>query len=167
MDMQGFNISEAGHPIPILLPQNITGGANALIFRMSGAAHVSSLISVGALAAQLGAITINACTNEAGSNPTAIGFRYYAQTTAGAGNDQLGAPTVATSAGFTPPNTPNVLYVIELDASELDSLGDSDGADFPYLQVAFANGANADFVSAVAVLSGLRYQYQKNPTQTV
>ena len=165
--MNGFNISEAGHAIPILLPQNITGGANGLIFSMKGAAHVSILISVGALAAQLGAVTVNACQTQSGTGATAIGFRYYKQTTAGAGNDTLSGPTVATTAGFTPANTPNVLYVIELDASELESLGDSDGADYPYLQVAFANGANADYVSAVAVLSGLRQQYQGNPSQTV
>lgn len=165
--MQGFNIAEAGHPIPILLPQNVTGGANALIFSMQGAAHVSILISVGALAAQLGAITLNACQAEAGTGATAIGFRYYSQATAGAGNDVLGAPVVATASGFTPPNTPNVLYVIELDSSELESLGDGDAVDYPYLQLAFANGANADYVSVVAVLSGLRQAYQKNPTQTV
>lgn len=165
--MNGWNLSEAGHCIPILLPQNVTGGVNALIFSVAGAEHVSILILIGALAAQLGAITINACQAEAGTNPTAVPFRYYAQTTAGAGKDTLSGPTVATASGFTPPNTPNLLYVIELDAAELDSLGDSDGTDYPYLQVAFANGANADYVSAVAVLTGLRQQYRGNPTQTV
>jgi hypothetical protein len=165
--MNGFNISEAAHVIPILQPQNVTGGANALIFSTKMCAHVSILINVGALAAQLGALTINACQTEAGASPTAIPFRYYKQTTAGAGNDTLSGPTVATAAGFTPANTPNVMYTIELDSAELDSLGDGNGVDYPYLQVAFANGANADYVSAVAVLSGLRLAYQGSPSQTV
>lgn len=159
--MNGFNVSEAGHIVPVILPQNISGGATGQAFSMKNAEHVSIIISVGALAAQLGAVTLNQCTNVSGSGATAIGFRYYQQSTAGAGNDKLDTgPTVATSAGFTPPNTANVVYTIELDQQEL-----ADGS--PYLQLAIANGANADYVSAVAILSGQRFAYQHNPSATV
>lgn len=166
--MNGFNISEAGHIVPIILPQNVTGGATAQAFSMKEAEHVSIIISVGALAAQLGAVTLNACTNVSGSGATAIPFRWYQQSTAGAGNDVLDTgPTVATTAGFTPPNTPNVVYAIELDSAELEYLGDGDAADYPYLQLVVADGSNADYVSVVAILSGLRFSYRANPTQTV
>lgn len=166
--MNGFNIAEAGHVVPVILPSNVTGGATGQAFSMKNAEHVTILISVGALAAQLGAITLKACTNVSGSGATAIPFRYYQQSTSGAGNDTFDTgPVSATSAGFTPPNTANVVYAIEVDAAEIDYLGDSDGSDYPYLQLAVANGANADYLSAVAILSGLRYAYRSNPSATV
>ena len=159
--MNGFNISEAGHVVPVVLPKNVTGGATGQAFSMKSAEHASIVISVGALAAQLGAVTLNQCTNVSGSGATAIPFRYYQQSTAGAGNDTFDTgPVAATSAGFTPPNTPNVVYVIEIDSAEL-----ADGS--PYLQLAIANGANADFASVVAILSGQRQQYRGNPSATV
>jgi hypothetical protein len=159
--MIGFNVSEAGHIIPLILPLNVTGGATAQAFSMKGADHASIVILVGALAAQLGAVTLNQCTSAAGAGATAIPFRYYQQSTAGAGNDKLDTgPVAALAAGFVPPNTPNVVYTIEVDSSEL-----ADGS--PYLQLVVANGANADFVSAVAILSALRQQFQKNFSATV
>ncbi len=54
----------------------------------------------------------------------------------------------------------NTFLIIELDSAELDFLGDSDGADFPYLQLVITNGAFPTIASAVAVLSGVRQQYQ-------
>jgi hypothetical protein len=166
--MNGFNISEAGHIVPLILPKSVSGGVTGQPFSMKGAEHVSIIISVGALAAQLGVLTLNACSDVGGDGATAIPFRYYQQSTAGAGNDKLDTgPVAATASGFTPPNTPNVIYTIELDSSELNFLGDGDSSDLPYLQLSVADGSNADFVSAVAILSGLRNQYQKNPTQTV
>lgn len=164
----GFNVAEEGHVVPVILPANISGGSTGQAFSMKNADHVSIIISVGALAAQLGAVTLKACSNVGGSGATAIPFRYYQQSTAGAGNDTFDTgPVAATTAGFTPPNTPNVVYSIEVDSAEIDFLGDSDAADFPYLQLNIANGANADFVSVVAILSGVRQQFRSNPTQTV
>jgi hypothetical protein len=159
--MNGFNIAEAGHVVPLILPKNVTGGATAQAFSMKNADHASIIIIVGALAAQLVAVTLNQCTNASGAGAVAIPFRYYQQSTAGAGNDVFDTgPVAVTATGFTPPNTPNVVYSIEIDSSEL-----ADGS--PYLQLVVANGANADFVSVVAIQSAVRHQYRSNPTATV
>lgn len=159
--MPGLSLAQQCHIVPVVLPQNVTGGAFGQAFSMKSAAHVTIVISVGALAAQLSAVTINQCTNAAGAGATPIAFKYASQTTAGPGNDVLSSSfTFATSAGFIPPNTPNVVYVIEMDSQEL-----ADGS--AYIQVALANGANANFVSVVAILSGVRHKFAGNPSATV
>jgi len=165
--MNGFNVSEAGHIVPLILPKNATGGATAQAFSMKNAEHVSIVIMLGTLAGAPGIVTLNKCTSAAGANPVAIGFRWYQNSTAGAGNDTLDTgPAYATASGFTPPNTAGTFLTIELDAAEI-AQPDGDTAVTPYLQLVCAEPAAANYVSAVAILSGLRYAYQGGPSQTV
>jgi hypothetical protein len=126
---------------------------------------------------------VNFCTDVAGDNPVACAsFRYYYQTTAGAGHDILdgyqqclpNSPNLppnytATSAGITtfPINASNLLFVIEMDSVELEAAVAAVGTqtEHPYVQVVIGNGAYATYACVIAVLSGLRIA--SNVGQTV
>jgi hypothetical protein len=153
--MKGFVLAEAGHVVQILPPQNISGGKTGQAFSMKTYQHASILVMIGAQAAAFTKILVNQCTDAAGSNAAAIPFALYAQETADA--DVLGARQQITAAGKTPSGNADIFYVIELDGSEL-----SDG--FPYVQVELTNGANADYGTIVAVLSGARFAEAQSPT---
>lgn len=167
MGARGINLAEEGHVISIISPQNITGGKAATIFSMANAAKANILIQFGALAAALGAITLNACSDISGDGATAIPFTYYQQPVAGNAIDTLelngSTPSTAfaaTSAGFTPADAANTFCILVVQADQLP-------AGLPYLQLEIANGANADFVSAAAILTGLAYAGSQQPTATV
>lgn len=167
--MFGFNVSEAGHVVSVISPQNITGGVTGQAFYMKRHKHVSIIIQLGAQAAAFTKILLNLCSSAAGAGATAIPFNYYSQTTAGNSNDVLSALLTSTAAGVTPTGNANTFYVIEMDANELEaaSVGLGESGDFAYLQLQLTNGANADFVSAVAVLSGARDAEVSSPTVCV
>lgn len=65
-------------------------------------------------------ITIEACDNAAGANPTAIPFKVQKYTGA---DDLPGAVTAVAAAGFTTTAGSSQLYVIEVDAQSLGSQG--------------------------------------------
>jgi len=166
MEARGFNVAEEGHLVSVLSPQNATGGVAGTVFNMKNAAKVNIVIQFGALAAALGAITLNACSNIAGAGATAIPFTYYQQVTAGNANDTLelngSTPSTvfaATAAGFTPTDAANTFVILVVQADQLP-------AGLPYLQLEIANGANADYVSALAILTGLAYPGTQQPTAT-
>jgi hypothetical protein len=191
--MNGVNLAVAGHPINVLPPQNISGGVTGQAFSMKGADHVSIIISFGGVPSPPvapTAITVSQCSNASGANASLLAsFRYYYQTAGGAGNDILNgdeqslanAPSVppnwtTSTAGITsasgalPTNVQNLVYVIEIDAAELEtSTVDVVGAitELPYLQVAITNGANAIYASVMAVLTGLRYAQNVQVSFTV
>jgi hypothetical protein len=148
--MKGFVIAEEGHVVNILAPVDITGGVTAQRFSMTLYRHASILIQVGVSAAAFTDIVLKQCQKSDGTGAVAIPFSIYAQETAGASHDVLGARTAVTAAGYHPSANDGIFYVIELDASEL-----SDG--YPWVELSFTNGANSVIASAVAVLSGVRY----------
>lgn len=144
---KGFYSAQQGHWLPLVGPVDITGGKTSPAFGVGKYAHVSILVAIGVSAAAPGAITLNACTDLAGSNPTAIPFSVFkAETTS---IDVLGARTAVTAAGFTPPATDNIFYVIEVEVDQLPQ-----GSAF--LQLAIANGSNSVIAFAAALLSGGR-----------
>jgi hypothetical protein len=153
--MKGFVLAEEGHIVQVITPKNITGGASGAVFSMERYQHASIIILLGVQAAQATKILLNQCTDASGDGATAIPFALYTQESANA--DVLSARTQQTAAGYTPTATGGTFYVIELDANEL-----SDG--YPYVQLEITNGANADYASAVAVLSGARYAEAQSPT---
>lgn len=157
--MKGFYAAQEGHLVNILPPVDITGGKTAQAFGMQNYAHASILIQIGVSAAAPGLVTLNACTDNAGDNPTAIPFNVYKQETAGAANDVLGSKVVVPSTGFTPSAHAGIFYVIEIDAEALPQ-------GSPYLQLAMANTANSVIASAVAILSGSRYAEDQSITAT-
>lgn len=192
--MNGVNLATAGHVVNVLPPVNITGGVTGQAFSMKGAEHVSIIVSFGAVPSPPvapTAITVSQCSSAAGANAALLAsFRYYYTTSAalsggdvynGAAQSQSNAPSVppnwtASTAGITsasgalPTNVNNLVYVIEIDAAELEtSTVDVVGTvtELPYLQVAITNGSNAIYASIIAVLTGLRYAYNVNATATV
>lgn len=173
--MNGFPISEAGHTVNVLGPVSISGGKTGQAFSMGNAKHVSIHINFGVMGAALPtAILVKQCTDVAGSNPTALpGFRWYIQTTAGAGNDTFAGPNFATTTGILaaalPATVLNTQIVIEIDAEELEAIASVVGTitEYPYLQVSITDGGNVTLASIVAVLSGLRYAYKGGQSATV
>ena len=158
--MKGFVIAEQGHVVNILPPVDITGGKTAQAFAMKESGHVSILLSVGVSAAAFTKILVNECTDASGDNPVAIPFALYAQETAGASHDVLGARQQIAATGYTPSANDGIFYVIEIDASEL-----ADGSE--YIQLQLTNGSNSVIASAIAVLSGARFAGVSSGTATV
>lgn len=156
---KGIYVAQDCHVVNILPPVDVTGGVTSQAFHVRDAGHVSIALQIGVSAAALTGVTLNACTDNTGANPTAIGFNLHKQETAGASNDVLGARTAETAAGFVPTANDDVFYVLEVDADTLP-----EGS--PYLQLDIANGANSVIASAVAILSGLRQAGESNPTAT-
>lgn len=159
MSADRFQMSQSGHVVNILAPVDITGGKTAQCFHMKKHRHASILVQVGVSAAAFTKILVNACTDAAGDNPVAIGFDLYAQETAGASHDVLGAKQSVSSAGYTPSANDGIFYVIELDAAQLPQ-------GSPYVQLQLTNGSNSVIASAVAVLSGSRYAHDQSETVT-
>lgn len=159
MSVNGFYAAQEGHLVNILPPQNISGGATAQVFNMEGYRHASIIVQLGAQAAANTKILVNACTDASGDGAVAVPFNIFTQETAGVANDVLSVRTPVAAIGYTPSPNANIFYVIELDADALPQ-----GA--PYVQLQITNGANANFASAVAVLSGGRFVGDQSPSAT-
>jgi len=161
--MIGFNVSEAGHIVNLIPPVDGNNGApvTAQGFTMAGWDHVSIIIQIGVSTAAPTSIKLVSSTAASAGTTTALAFRYYSQTTAGASHDVVTGPTLAVAATgiATPSANDNIFYTIELDSSELP-----DGQ--PYLQLQFTNPATSCLQSAVAILSAGRQQFQGSPTVT-
>jgi hypothetical protein len=168
--MIGYNVSEAGHLVNILPPASIGGGAVSQAFNMGLAAHCSIIIQLSTLGATLPTsiqLVANSSITQSKTSPpggTAVPFRAYLNKGGGGtSNDLLSPPTYYAAAGILAAALSpiaNQMISIEIDAAELDFLGDSDNADFPYLQLVITNGAFPTVASAVAIMSGLRQSYQ-------
>lgn len=159
MSAKGFWAAQDGHVVNILPPVDITGGKVAQAFSMGTYAHVSIILQVGVSAAAFTKILVNACTDAAGDNATAIPFNLFKQETAGAANDVLSGLNVIPATGYTPSAADGIFYVIELDAAALPQ-------GSPYVQLDLTNGANSVIASAVAVLSAGRNTSDQSPTVT-
>lgn len=144
---KGFVASEMGHVILGLAPQ-ATSNVAALTsdtFLMKGWSHASILIA-GGVGSTATSVTMGECTSFAGSDRTALTFRYAKEATKD--GDTLDA-ALAWASALTLGATAGVFAVIELDADEL-----TDG--YPYVQVNTAASASKDLCIFV-VLSGGRY----------
>lgn len=157
--MKGRVIAEQDHIVNILPAIDVTGGKTSQAFSMKEHGHATILLVIGVAAGAFTKIIVNECTSAAGANPAPIPFALYAQETAGASHDVLGARQQVPLAGYTPSANSGIFYVIEIDASEL-----ADG--FPYLQVVLTNGVNSVIAAAIAILSGSRFAGVASATAT-
>ena len=167
--MNGFNVSEAGHVVNLIPPVDGNNGAPVTCqrFSMANWEHASIIIQLGVTAAAPTSILVSAYTASSGGTRTAIGFREYKQTTAGASNDVLSAPTVLAATGDTSISAnDNIFYTIEIDSAELQAVVENGGAESPWVQLEITNPASSILNSAVAILSGGRQSYQKSATVT-
>ena len=154
----GFNVVQEGHAVNVLPPQDLSGGpVTGDRFSMKNHSHVSIVLTLGANAAGAGVgVTVKECTLASGGTATARTFKYAAETTAA--GDTLGALTDATTAGFDlHASNANLTYVIELDAEDL-----SEG--YPWIELNIEDAASTTLGSAVAILSGGRYQVDQGAT---
>lgn len=153
--MKGFVVAQEGHVVVPLYPVSTSGGKTGAAFSMKNYQHASIIILLGAMAAQLTSIVLNACTDAGGDGAVAIPFNLFKGETGS--TDTLGPKTAIASTGYQPPNTASIFEVIEVDAAELPQGN-------PYLQVVIANGANVDLGAIVVILSGARFAEDQSPT---
>ena len=147
---QLFNVAEQGHVVA-LHPIDVGGAAKSIYFKMDKWSHASVIVVSGAAANQA-TLKCYKSTDNAGTGEHAIDFSSY---NAGA-TDVLGARTTSTAAAGFLQTAANCISVFEVDASELD-------ADHPYLGVK-TDGAAANLIAIVVVLSGGRYTGASTPT---
>ncbi len=146
--MSAFNAAENGHVVSILAPVDINGGAVVSdYFSLKGYNHASIILTLGVTGAAT-TVTLEESDDNSGSSTTAIAFSYYAEETAG--GDTLSTRTAASASGFATSTNNGIIYVLDLDSSNL-----TDG--YPYLVLKMTDPTVATFASAVAVLSGARY----------
>jgi len=163
---KGFYVAQEGHVVSLLPPASASGGATGLIFNLKTYAHASIIIQAGALAGGATAIQLYSCTSEAGAGAAAQAFDYFFQSAAGAGNDVFAPGAIANSGrtnvasgSFAPANTANTVFVIELDAAQLPQ-------GSPYVKLVLTDTAEADYYSAIAILSGGRFTGDESLTVT-
>ena len=151
-------LTQEAHIVNVIPPVDLSGGPMVGDrFSMKNHDHASILVTVGANAAGASVgVTLKECTLASGGTATARTFKYAAETAVA--GDTLGALTDATVAGFDlHASNDNITYVIEIGASELS-------AGYEWLELNIADASSTTLASAVAVLSGGRYQGDENST---
>lgn len=154
--MQGMDLAVQGHIVNVLPPIDISGGAVADRFKMSGHGKATIIVQVGVSAAAFTKIIVKEADAASSGNSTAIPFSVYKEETAA--GDTLGARTAVTTAGVTPSANNKIMYVIDIDARELTE-------GYKWIEVSLTNGSgNSVLASIVAVLTGARYSHDQNET---
>ena len=145
--MKGITIAEECHVINATPPVDVGGVAKvSLAWSMEDYQHASIIITQGVVGNTTTWTVFNATTQACGTE-AAIGFDYYAETTAA--GDTLGSRTTVDNTGFASGTNNSTTFVIEVDASELT-------AGYNWMRVK-SDAAAASLVSVVVVLSGARY----------
>lgn len=155
MSADRFFLTQSGHVAMLLAPVDATGGKHSAAFNFKNYAHASLLIGLGVTAAATGAITVEACTAQDGTGATGIAFNIAKCESAA--TDVLGAQAAIAAAGYTPPATDNIFYVVEIDSASMP-------AGSSYLRVSIANTTNSALATIWAILSGSRYAGDQSPT---
>ena len=151
--MGGLTLPQQCHIVNCLPPIDTNSGVKTGdYFHLENASHVTLILTMGVVG-NATTFTVYQAQDNAGNTEAALGTIYYqAETTAA--SDTLAART--SGATIVSGTTNNVMYIIDIDASEL-----TDG--YEYLTIKTSNAAAA-LVSCVAVLSGFRYQQEITPT---
>ena len=150
---KGFTIVEQGHVVQLIGPASAVSALTSEAFLMENWGHASIIVQTGVGSATT--ITVFDSASDSASGASMI-FNYAQEDTAG-GDVLDAALAAATTAGVEMGTGTDLFMVIEIDADEL-----RDG--FPWILIR-ATSTTANYISAVAVLSGGRYQ--KDITATV
>jgi hypothetical protein len=104
------------------------------------------VVAIGVGATGTATITANMAEDASGTGSTAIPFTYkrVADTTS---SDVPGARTSATASGFTTTAGSNQLYLIEVDAEDLDS-------DSPFVNLTLTEGVDSPVDAGVTAILG-------------
>ena len=155
MGVGGMTLVEQGHFVTLFNPESVSAAATSDVFSMENWGHVTIIVQGGAGSAAT--IVVEECDNFTPSNVTTMGYQYAKEATAA--GDVLDAALAAAGTGGTGIGTATgTLLIIEIDADEL-----TDG--YPCLRIRHSDPGTSKLISAVAVLTGGRYQ--KDITATV
>jgi hypothetical protein len=126
---------------------------------MENYSHMTVIISYGATPAADGLILVESCDDMTPTTHTEIVFDYYECILdfEGALGDVMSVKKSAEVTGMVPTAVANIMYIIELEASQLTSghIG---------FRLRQANPTGDSIMSAVAILSGSRYAGPASPT---
>ena len=152
--MAEFKVAEEGHVVQILTP--LDGGGTATrtstYVNMENYSHCDIILVQGVSAGTGTAILMNSATTSGGD---AIAANYYAEeTTTG---DVLGERTTLATTGLTMAATSATMYVISVEATDLQ-------ADHGYIGLALSALDSTTLTCAIAILSGARYGSPESAT---
>lgn len=149
---------EQTKPVWACEPKNYTGAANTIKYAsLKNYDRMLIFIQTGAWAGGTAAVTLKQATDVSGTSNKALAFSYVWINTAGA-PDTFTKTTVSSNTFNL--DTANLLYVIEVRASDLDV-----DNQFDTVGVNVASpGANADFYGVVYLMGAPRYSQASPPT---
>jgi len=158
--------------VNLILPHDANASAittsNCDIFSLENYDKATIILQFGVVnaSANLGTLTIEKCTDVAGSNNTAMAFTYRTEGTAG--GDTLDAISSATSSGVDLTTDLGVvdgtLVVIEIRAEEL-APAHASTTNYTSLSLLLGSpGSYSVLMSGIAILDGARYQNNALPT---
>jgi len=153
MNWSGY-LSEGAKIVPLVAPVNTTGAAfNSDVINLRDYSHATIIVQQGAWAGGSSTLTVEYCDDNTPTTDTGMAFNYR-QAVMGAGaTDTLGDLTAAESTGIALA-TANTTTVIELSAKELEAA--SAGTSRVRIK-GTSPGANNDYVTAFAILTGPRF----------
>lgn len=155
-----MNLAETCHFVNLLPPvDNSTNPVVLPVFDIEGYSHVTIIIQMGATHSDAGYFTLEQCNALSPTVHPDFAFQYYAEET-DAGDVLDATPTrvtAATGIDLAPAGVNNIMYVIEVDASELTS-------GYHHLRGNFSAAGGANLCSCIAILSGARDARPASPT---
>lgn len=154
--MNGLLMQEA-HFVQGLAPvaDAFSGTVGGDVVSMRGHKRFTAVVYKGVGATGTSTITVEACSDVTPSATSAIPFWYRAVTT----GDTPGTLTRATSAGFTTTAGSNQMYIIEVDANELNASG------YEFIRVKAVEVVDSAVAGSIAyILSDPRYATETHPS---
>lgn len=153
--MAGFNITEQGHIVNLVLPEDAVAAVSSEVINMENWSHATIVCMIGASASALTIVPKEATSFAHAGGRTFLPYRYAKEAT-GSGDTMDAALAAGTTAGVVTSTATGSFVVAEIDASAL-----SDG--YPYLYV-YCDGQTTGQGAVLAILSGGRHQKSINAT---
>lgn len=156
--MQSQRMIEVLKPVWASEPKSYSGIANTVQYvSMKNYGRLMAFIQTGAWAAGTAAVTLNQATAVAGTSAKALAFTEMWVNTAAAPDTFVKTAVVSNTFNL---DTANLLYVIEVDRSQLDNAN-----SFDCLGVAVATpGSNVDLYGIVYLMGAARYEDKLLPS---
>ena len=155
-----MNLAETCHFVNLLPPvDNSTNPVVLPVIDVEGYSHVTIIIQMGATHSDAGFFTLEQCNALSPTVHPDFAFQYYAEET-DAGDVLDAAPTrvtAATGIDLAPAGANNLMYVVEVETSELTS-------GYHHLRGNFSAAGGANLCSCLAILSGARDARPASPT---
>jgi hypothetical protein len=153
--MKGLEIGTAGAVSIAIAPKDITGGSVGDRHNLAMHRVCTFILSIGASAAAPTGVTVKSYAAASGGSGTDLPF--WLQKAETAGSDVFGERAYVEATGFAPSGNDTIMYVLTVDS---DFLPDGDS----FVELNIAAPASAILASAIAILSGSRYQFDPNAT---